>query len=570
MIWFDELPERLEYELRQLDELGLAYCIDEERRAAGQLVLTVRYGIDGVEHPLLVIYPSGYPYFPFQVFADTLNLPRHQDPYSKVLCFIADAFSEWETSDTVGAFLRDRLPDVLRANAGDADVLEAREGAPASGYLHPTLGSLVVVAEGALPLDRNQGSMTIGFERGCDPNQLLRGAVLEVRARDGAVLAQAHPRIAARTQGSCTGRWVRLPARPRSSDATAVLEEAIAVWTDLRTPVIRGGPDVVGVVFQDEARYREFHDLWTFVVRRKDRAVAVRRKGQRLPPGDQYSVYLARADRGNRDDLVVRTPRLRPLAEKKAAVFGLGALGSTLAMQLARAGIGRLYLVDHDVVEAGNVPRWAVGWPALGWPKRDVMVQHIQQNYPFVEVQGSNLKVGSALHKEDVGLDTRILDSALENAHVVIDCTVEKTVHHFLSRLAWGRGVPYVWMSARAGGWGGFVGRTVPGPTAGCWTCFKHHQEANRYRIPSEEEGADVHPIGCFSPTFTGAGFDLDEVALMGTRMCAATLCRGEAGGYPDFEWDIGIVDLWRDGRPIAPDWERHRLERHPDCDAHG
>jgi hypothetical protein len=89
------------------------------------------------------------------------------------------------------------------------------------------------------------------------------------------------------------------------------------------------------------------------------------------------------------------------------------------------------------------------------------------------------------------------------------------------------------------------------------------------YRVPNEEENADIQPIGCFSPTFTGAGFDLDEVSLTAVRMATATLCRGTPGGYPDFDWDVGVVNLWSNGRPIAPDWMMYRLERHQSCGNH-
>ena len=43
--------------------------------------------------------------------------------------------------------------------------------------------------------------------------------------------------------------------------------------------------------------------------------------------------------------------------ESHVAIVGLGALGSAMADQLARAGIGRLHLIDDDVVEISNIQR---------------------------------------------------------------------------------------------------------------------------------------------------------------------------------------------------------------------
>lgn len=45
------------------------------------------------------------------------------------------------------------------------------------------------------------------------------------------------------------------------------------------------------------------------------------------------------------------------LQTKTAVIAGVGALGSALAHQLTRAGIGRLILIDRDVVEKSNLQR---------------------------------------------------------------------------------------------------------------------------------------------------------------------------------------------------------------------
>ena len=47
----------------------------------------------------------------------------------------------------------------------------------------------------------------------------------------------------------------------------------------------------------------------------------------------------------------------RLLGEKTAVIVGLGALGSLSSEMLARAGIGKLILVDRDYVEVTNLQR---------------------------------------------------------------------------------------------------------------------------------------------------------------------------------------------------------------------
>lgn len=570
MLWYDEYPERLEFELRALREAGFSYEVDAEKRAGGQLVLTVKCRISDVEHPLTVIFPANYPYFAFQVIAPTLSLAHHQDPYSKLLCFVAQIDSEWNAgTDTVAKYLLERLPEVLRANEDGTAVAEAREGAPVTGYMDFAAGSLVITADWSLPADKQRGRLLIGVEKGSNPNALLRCAILEVHDLDGNLLGEAAPTIKTRYPDRFNGRWVRLVGPPKFTGPLQVLAEATSVWSELKRPIFAGGPDVVGIVFQDEARFKEMHDLWVFVVRRRDREVAPR-GGKRLPPGDQITYYLARPDRGGRDDIQTRIPRLKAMASKKASVFGLGALGSTVAWQLARAGIGRLNLIDHDFVQAGNIPRWMMGWTAAGFDKANVLASYIAQNYPFVEPIPISLKVGASMPL-DTPQDTyeKLITQALEGTNLIIDCTVEFTVQHFLSDLAWKRGIPYIWATGTPGSWGGIVGRAIQGKTPGCWRCFRHNQSEGAYPSPSSEEGPTVQPVGCFSPTFTGSGFDMDSVALGAVRLAISTLCIDVENGYPDFDWDVGIVNLWSDGRPIAAHWETFPLEKHKACDAH-
>ena len=45
------------------------------------------------------------------------------------------------------------------------------------------------------------------------------------------------------------------------------------------------------------------------------------------------------------------------LGKSKAVIIGLGGLGSVIAMELARAGVGFLRLVDSDIVEVQNLHR---------------------------------------------------------------------------------------------------------------------------------------------------------------------------------------------------------------------
>ena len=79
-------------------------------------------------------------------------------------------------------------------------------------------------------------------------------------------------------------------------------------------------------------------------------------------------------ERFERAAMVYGEDAIKKLRASSVAVFGLGGVGGTLAEALARAGVGRLLLVDGDRVERSNINRQLVALEStLGQYKTDVM-----------------------------------------------------------------------------------------------------------------------------------------------------------------------------------------------------
>lgn len=74
---------------------------------------------------------------------------------------------------------------------------------------------------------------------------------------------------------------------------------------------------------------------------------------------------------------------------KKASVgiAGLGGLGSNIAVSLARIGIGKLLLVDFDVVEPSNLNRQQYFIKHIGMFKTKAMKELLHEINPFVKVE---------------------------------------------------------------------------------------------------------------------------------------------------------------------------------------
>ncbi len=76
----------------------------------------------------------------------------------------------------------------------------------------------------------------------------------------------------------------------------------------------------------------------------------------------------------------------RRFSAASVAVCGLGGLGSNVAIALARAGVGKLHLIDFDRVDISNLHRQQYGVSQLGMYKTDAMKQILYEINPYCEV----------------------------------------------------------------------------------------------------------------------------------------------------------------------------------------
>jgi molybdopterin/thiamine biosynthesis adenylyltransferase len=263
--------------------------------------------------------------------------------------------------------------------------------------------------------------------------------------------------------------------------------------------------------------------------------------------------------------MMYRIPELAPLSKRCIAVIGLGCIGAPSVLEFARAGAAELRIMDHDTIDPGNAVRWPFGLLVAGQGKAEVLRDFIHNHYPYTRVSISGHKLGEV--DDDRKSDLAVLDEFLDGVDLIFDATAEVGVERLMSDLATEHKIPFVYISATPGGWGGQVARIIPGLTQGCRRCLQYSFSDGSIVLPPGDPGEHVQPAGCAAPTFTGANFDLTEISLTGVRLAVSTLCLGEKTGYPDLGWDVGILSL-RDsaGRPVPPTWQTYNLDRHPKC----
>lgn len=71
-------------------------------------------------------------------------------------------------------------------------------------------------------------------------------------------------------------------------------------------------------------------------------------------------------------------------SEATVAICGLGGLGSHIATTLARAGIGRLILIDFDQVEVSNLHRQQYKAAQVGRNKTEALAENLREISPYL------------------------------------------------------------------------------------------------------------------------------------------------------------------------------------------
>ncbi len=563
MAWFKEHPNLLAEELDALHQLGYEFTINQNAKNEGFLIIDVIYPIDGEKHQLTCSFPAAYPYFAVKVIAPTFPPGRHIDPFSKCLCLFEGEQSSWDpASDTLASVLHSQIPFILNAHANPSVLAEneGRVGYQVSGQFLYENYSAIFVNDFQLPENAVHGKLKLKVSGGVSNISPIKGFAEKIEVEGGVAEFCGIPaNFSDIFTKKLTARWVKLDAPPVSSEGEKILDEAILKCPSIKNPIYQSsGVDIVGLYFPEESEYLEVVHNWVFVVRR--RQPKNKNKNKNVP-----AVSIIRSDRVSSPDLSVRTPRLSGLNNKSVLLIGAGALGSHIAWQLVRAGIQKINIIDHDVLQAGNTPRWLLGFSAVGRLKVEVLTSYFSHNYPHVSCAGHNMCIGvQQRHPVDGGfLDAdEFLRKLIVEADIVIDAAAETNVSLYSSSLCEQLNKPYVWATGTQGAWGGIVGRFIPGVTKGTWKDFSYMYHDKKFTEPPAEEDSNVQPVGCFHETFTGSGFDLDHASLMASRLASATLMRNVDGGYPNFNWDVGILHLWDENKkiPIAPSWETFKL----------
>jgi tRNA A37 threonylcarbamoyladenosine dehydratase len=142
---------------------------------------------------------------------------------------------------------------------------------------------------------------------------------------------------------------------------------------------------------------------------------------------------MTRPPQFERTEILIGQAGVEKLAGKHVFLAGLGGVGSWCAEALARAGIGKLTLVDHDVVATSNINRQLPAlFSTVGRKKAAVMAERILDIHP-----------GCQLTPLETFIDPdNVADLLPTDADYVVDCIDSLNCKVALIATAHRRGIP--------------------------------------------------------------------------------------------------------------------------------
>jgi len=219
------------------------------------------------------------------------------------------------------------------------------------------------------------------------------------------------------------------------------------------------------------------------------------------------------------------------IMKSKVVVIGLGALGSTIANILARAGVGTLGLVDRDFVDWSNLQRQGL------YDEEDV-----KNSLPKAVAAEKNLaRINSDIRYEAVVADVNPgnIEKILSGASIVLDGLDNFYTRALINEACVKMGIPWV-QGARVSTYGN-VAAFIPGETA-CYNCF----------YPGVADLA--------SPETCDTVGVLGPLAFLSAAWQASEAIKILSGKKEDAFRGMIFVELWENNVKFLP------LKRSPEC----
>jgi len=271
----------------------------------------------------------------------------------------------------------------------------------------------------------------------------------------------------------------------------------------------------------------------------------------------------------------VMSSGIKILKEQEVIMVGLGSLGSTITLELAKAGVANFVLYDPEYLEPVNVARHTGDLNEVFNYKVSVLKNQIFRRNPQAEV----LSIPDTPLYEGIQEKYSKVDKFMKRltpSTLLIVAIAEHEIESAINSIALASGATAIYASILGNAQYGRMFRVIPGETP-CFDCIAGLNTAYPDKFPVFEghtitEESTNHVGHYRQPGIPGVGIDVSIIALLTARFALQTifLINGDKISYPDdghhhLLW--GNEEGWVFNNPLESiPYEYPRVKNCPAC----
>ncbi len=200
------------------------------------------------------------------------------------------------------------------------------------------------------------------------------------------------------------------------------------------------------------------------------------------------------------------------MAKKKVIILGCGSVGSLVAMELARAGIGNFLLADPDIVEYHNICRHQCGIEDVGDLKINALERRLKSINPNIHIEKFE---GIVQNLPKTQLD----EFCVEGDTIFVGCADNRTADVYTNRISIYYSAYFISIGFWERAYAGEIFYHIPGKGMPCYECalgegsnISARAQANHHVYSNQEntEGLKFEP---------GISVDINFITTIGIKM---------------------------------------------------
>jgi molybdopterin/thiamine biosynthesis adenylyltransferase len=237
------------------------------------------------------------------------------------------------------------------------------------------------------------------------------------------------------------------------------------------------------------------------------------------------------------------------LKAKTVLVLGLGSGGSSIAVELAKAGVGQFILCDHDRLEVANLVRHICGLSDLGRFKTKAVRDQILGKNPSAQIETLEQRIDwDYLPK---------LKELVRRVDLVFCCTDNRASRMLVNLACISERRICIFGGTLNRAYGGHVLRVIPNVSM-CYQCFVDLLPGNAddQEVASQEQANRVAYDDRAVPVEPGLANDIAPIAIMCVKFGILELLRGTETTLASLYEDLSSAwYLWLNRREPGTDY---------------